>query len=71
MKGMNNMFNPFKPETPGNVVYYRPPTKGEISFGYGATHYREFERWECTKPNGKLKHWFRANDDGLRYYLPR
>lgn len=62
------MFNPFAPETPGNVVYWRNPTAGEIRFGHGATHYREFERDECTKPDGRLKRWFKAHDDGLRYY---
>ena len=60
------MYNPFKPENPENCVYYRPPTKGEIKFGYGATHYREF-----TTEEHKNRHWFKSLDDGLRYYKPR
>jgi len=48
------------------VTYWRQPTKGEIKFGHGAIHYRDFERSECSKPNGDLKKWFIA-DDGLRY----
>lgn len=49
-------------------TYHRPPTKGEISFGEGATHYRDFDVEECCHPNTRfLKNWFVA-DDGLRYY---
>jgi hypothetical protein len=60
------MYNPFKPETPGNAVYYRPPTAEEIRFGYGATHYREFSPEEH-----KDRNWFKSLDDNLRYYKPR
>jgi hypothetical protein len=66
------MLNPFEPETPGNVVYYRGPTKGEIRFGHGAVHYREFEPHECVNPKtNKPKKWFKSPDDGLRYNKPR
>ena len=51
-----------------SITYHRPPTKGEIKFGYGATHYRDFEPIECVKKNGSLKAWFVSPDDGLRYY---
>lgn len=64
------MYNPFKPQTPGNVVYWRHPTPGEVKFGYGAIHYAEFSREECQKPDGTLKRWIKARD-GLRYNLPR
>ncbi len=50
------------------ITYHRPPTSGEIKFGYGATHYRDFERSQCSKDDGTLKKWFTAPDDGLRYY---
>jgi hypothetical protein len=50
------------------VQYHRNPTPGEVRFGYGATHYRDFHRDECTKKDGTLKKWFVAKDDGLRYY---
>ena len=50
------------------VTYHRPPTRGEIAFGEGATHYRTFPVDECLKPGTRfLKAWFVA-DDGLRYY---
>lgn len=49
--------------------YHRPPTKSEISFGHGATHYRTFSVVECCWPGTRfLKRWFVAADDGLRYY---
>jgi hypothetical protein len=51
-----------------SVTYHRPPTKSEIRFGHGATHYRDFDPVECCHPNTRiLKSWFIA-DDGLRYY---
>lgn len=51
------------------VTYHRPPTKGEIRFGHGATHYRDFTPDECCHPGTRiLKKWFIAPDDGLRYY---
>jgi hypothetical protein len=51
------------------VTYHREPTAYEISFGYGATHYRDFPFWQCLHPNtGKIKKWLIASDDGLRYY---
>ncbi len=59
------MYNPFTPDTPGNKVYYRNPTKSEIRFGHGATHYREF-----TPDEHQSRKWFKA-DDGLRYFSPR
>lgn len=50
------------------VQYHRPPTAGEIEFGYGATHYRIFPLEECVRNGTRvLKKWFVA-DDGLRYY---
>lgn len=48
--------------------YHRPPTQGEVNFGYGATHYRTFPVDECTHSDRTLKAWFVADDDGLRYY---
>ena len=51
-----------------SVTYHRPPTRAEIRFGYGATHYRQFSIEECCHANTRrLKAWFVA-DDGLRYY---
>lgn len=50
------------------VTYFRPPTKGEINQGYGATHYRDFTPEECCFPGTRIaKRWLKA-DDGLRYY---
>lgn len=49
------------------VTYHRNPTKWELKFGEGATHYRDFPLKECLKPDNSLKKWLLA-DDGLRYY---
>lgn len=51
-----------------SVTYHRPPTKGEIAFGYGAIHYRDFSPVDCCHKGTRVpKVWFVA-DDGLRYY---
>jgi len=51
-----------------DVQYHRPPTAGEIKFGYGTTHYRTFPFEQCVhKGTRVLKKWFVA-DNGLRYY---
>lgn len=50
-------------------TYHRPPTQGEITFGHGATHYRDFSVEECCHAGTRIKkEWFVATDDGLRYY---
>lgn len=46
----------------------RNPTRGEIAFGYGATHYLDIPTEWLIKPNGKLKEWTKHKEDGLRYY---
>ena len=55
-----------------HYTYHREPTRGEIAFGYGATHYRDFPPEDVvTKRIGQLvvlKKWLKAKDDGLRYY---
>ncbi len=51
------------------VEYRRPPTRAEIAWGYGATHYRTFPVEDCCHAGTRImKRWFRAQDDGLRYY---
>ena len=47
-----------------------PPTKGEVKFGEGAIHYRDFPLSVIGLKKGKAawKDWFKAPDDGLRYY---
>jgi len=50
-------------------TYHREPTKGEVSFGAGATHYRTFPVEDCCFPGTRvMKRWFVATDDGLRYF---
>ena len=49
------------------ITGHRFPTKAEIRFGEGATHYRTFPRELWEHPNGKPKIWIKA-DDGLRYH---
>ena len=55
-----------------HYTYHREPTRGEIRFGEGATHYRDFPADEVTKrrvgPLVFLKKWTVCKDDGLRYY---
>lgn len=51
------------------VTYHRPPTRGELSFGEGATHYATFTVEEaCHAGTRVLKRWFVSPYDGLRYY---
>jgi len=51
------------------VTYHRPPTKGEIAYGYGAIHYADFNVDECCHEGTRvLKSWFVSPYDGLRYY---
>lgn len=49
---------------------HRPPTRGEIKFGEGATHYRDFPLSVIGLQKGKAlqKKWFVSPDDKLRYY---
>ena len=69
-----SLFNPIINGVP-HVTYHRNPTRAEIKFGEGATHYRDFPLEEVVNRkkntvNGVLvlMKWFVA-DDGLRYYL--
>lgn len=67
---MNNKFKGRLPvrDDVTELDYHRNPTRGEIRFGHGATHYRTFAVAECCHEGTRfLKSWFRA-DDGLRYY---
>lgn len=54
------------------VEYHRPPTKSELRFGYGATHYRDFCIEQVLKTDSfglkRFKRWFVSKDDKLRYY---
>ncbi len=50
------------------ITYHRDPTRAEIACGYGAIHYREFEFADVLTKDGRVKKWFVAKDDGLRYY---
>lgn len=49
------------------VGYSRKPTKGEIAFGYGATHYRSFPLKEVVGNNGQIKKRMFAQDEQLWY----
>ncbi|GEM53830.1 hypothetical protein B0A58_14840 [Flavobacterium branchiophilum NBRC 15030 = ATCC 35035] len=53
---------------PKVLEYWRKPTKAEIKFGYGATHYRDFDFEDCFDADGYLKLKVRASDDNLIYY---
>ena len=51
-----------------SIELHRKPTKGEIKFGEGATHYRNFLIGEVLDKKGNIKKWVKTNDDLLRYY---
>jgi hypothetical protein len=53
---------------PKTIQYHRDPTKAEIKFGEGATHYKDFELKDCLKSNGDIKQWLICPIDRLRYY---
>jgi hypothetical protein len=53
------------------LTAHRPPTKAEIRFGEGATHYKDFPRELWEKKDGSLKLWTVCPHDGLRYYRSR
>ena len=50
------------------ITYHRPPTKGEINWGAGATHYKDFILSDVVKQCGNVKKWIVCPQDGLRYY---
>jgi hypothetical protein len=50
------------------IEMHRKPTKGEIKFGEGATHYRCFPIGDVLDKKGNIKQWIKAKDDSLRYY---
>ena len=55
-------------EKPDVLEYWRKPTKEEIKFGHGATHYRNFDFDSCFDENGFLKLKVKVSDDSLIYY---
>lgn len=52
---------------PETIEYHRQPTPSEIRFGYGALHYRDFEKEDYLKKDGTIKKRIKAKDDGLIY----
>lgn len=51
------------------VTATRKPTHGEIAFGYGATHYRDFPLETCINSKGKMKKRLFAKDEQLWYSI--
>ena len=52
-----------------SITYHRNPTEGEIKFGHGATHYKEFALNECWNEfKDDFKTWLVCPIDNLRYY---
>lgn len=49
------------------VQGHRPPTKSEIKFGMGATHYKNFYLKILVKPDGTLKSKIKCKIDNLIY----
>lgn len=52
------------------VEYWSNPTKAEIAFGHGATHYRDFKLKDVLKKDGTIKRWVR-DTDGRRWYYSK
>lgn len=51
------------------ITYHRNPTIGEIKFGEGAIHYKDFDRETCWNyKKDQPKKWLYCPFDGLRYY---
>lgn len=50
------------------IEAHRPPTKGEIKFGEGATHYLTVALSCILNKKGEIKKWFVYPGDKLRYY---
>lgn len=50
------------------LTYHRKPTKGEVKFGEGATHYKDFTVSDCMTKLNRLKQWLVCPIDDLRYY---
>lgn len=61
------MFKKLGRKTPKTLTYHRKPTGYEIQFGYGATHYRDFEPKDFLKEDGTIKKRIKAENDGLIY----
>lgn len=49
------------------IEYHRKPTKREIKFGHGATHYKTFAESACKKKDGTIKKRLKCPIDGLIY----
>lgn len=52
-----------------SITAHRRPTKAEIAFGYGATHYRDFPLGTCINKQGKIKKRLFAKDEQLWYSI--
>ena len=48
------------------ITYHRNPTPGEIRFGHGAIHYRDFTPSECCHRNTRIlsRSSYRGRDRG-------
>jgi hypothetical protein len=65
--GVSDMARVVRDDVTGPITYHREPTQSEINFGYGCTHYMDFEISECCKKGTRiLKQWVKG-PDGLRY----
>ena len=53
------------------IEYHREPTISEIKFGYGATHYIDFEASVYLNGKGIQKYRLKCPIDGLYYSVSR
>lgn len=49
------------------IEFHRKPTKGEIKFGHGSTHYKDFKIKDLKVINGRIQTRVKCPIDGLIY----
>lgn len=66
MKDRTKDLKPRQP-LPETIEYSRKPTAGEIRFGHGARHYKDFTKDDYLTKDGYLKKRIKCKFDGLIY----
>ena len=51
------------------ITYHRKPTQGEIKFGEGATHYKDFEPCFCWNDDNTIDDRRAEDEKGNTYYF--
>lgn len=51
------------------IEYHRKPTQFEIKMGYGATHYKSFDKLYCMNNNNTFKKSIVCPISNIKYYI--